>query len=85
MKEDEQLARKILKEHSSETPEEIGKRYEEALNKKGIYNRPLETDKGTQGVWVRETDEGSKVIDYSENSSFTEDYLRNVTRNGAGQ
>lgn len=85
MKEDEQLARKILKEHSSETPEEIGKRYEEALNKKGIYNRPLETDKGTQGVWIRETDEGSKVIDYSENSSFTEDYLRNVTRNGAGQ
>lgn len=85
MKEDEQLARKILKEHSSETPEEIGKRYEEALNKKGIYNRPFTTDKGTQGVWVRETDEGSKVIDYSENSSFTEDYLRNVTRNGAGQ
>ena len=85
MKEDEKLARKILKEHSSETPEEIGKRYEEALNKKGIYNRPFTTDKGTQGIWVRETDEGSKVIDYSENASFTEDYLRNVTRNGAGQ
>ena len=67
------------------TQEEIGKMYEEELAKMRIYNRPFTTAEGTQGIWVRETDEGSKVIDYSENSSFTEDYLRNVTRNGAGQ
>ena len=67
------------------TQEEISKMYEAELAKMGIYNRPFTTAEGTQGIWVRETDEGSKVIDYSENSSFTEDYLRNVTRNGAGQ
>lgn len=65
--------------------EEISKMYEAELAKMKIYNRPLATDKGTVGAWVKETDKGTRVLDYSGNDSYAEKVLSGISNNGAGQ